>query len=90
MDNKFILSKYIESAMQSAAYDKFEDNSYAGKIESCIGVIAFGKTLKECESELQSVLEDWILLGLKLKHSLPIIKGIDLNIKPEYEQLDTV
>jgi predicted RNase H-like HicB family nuclease len=90
MENKFILSKYIESAMHSATYDKLDDNSYCGKIESCKGVIAFEKTLRDCETELQSVLEDWILLGLKLKHNLPVINDIDLNIKPEYEPLDTV
>ena len=90
MENKFILSKYIESAMESASYDKLDDNSYSGKIQSCKGVIAFGNTLKECESELQSVLEDWILLGLKMKHPLPVINGLDLNSKPEYESLDTM
>jgi len=90
MDNKFILSKYIDSAMHVATYDKLEDDSFSGKIDLCKGVITFAKTLKECESELQSVLEDWILVGLKLGHKLPIIDGIDLNKKPEYEPMDTL
>lgn len=38
------------------------------------GVIAFGSTLKECQNELRSTLEDWILLGLKLRHRLPIME----------------
>ena len=75
---KFILSEYIERAMNRAEYDKLEDNSYAGRIPPCKGVIAFGSTLHECEEELRSVLEDWILVDLKLKHSLPVIEGIDL------------
>ncbi|HUV81460.1 MAG TPA: hypothetical protein VMW53_00060 [archaeon] len=29
-----------------------------------------------------STLEDWILLGLKLHHPLPVIAGIDLKWKP--------
>ena len=29
---------------------------------------------------LKSVFEDWVLLGLRLGHELPVINGIDLNI----------
>jgi len=56
-----------------ALYDKLEDGSFAGRIPSCKGVVAFGATLRECEDELRSTLEDWILVGLKLKHPLPVI-----------------
>jgi len=43
------------------------------------GVAAFGKTLRECEGELRSTLEDWILVGRRLGHKLPVLAGIDLN-----------
>ncbi len=56
-----------------------EDDSFAGRIPACKGVIAFGATLRMCEDELRSTLEDWILVGLKLGHPLPVISGIDLN-----------
>ncbi|GAH17658.1 unnamed protein product [marine sediment metagenome] len=42
------------------------------------------------EDELRSILEDWILAGLKLGHPLPVIVEIDLNREPTYEPLDTV
>lgn len=86
----YILSDYIERAMAQADYDKLEDASFAGRIACCKGVIAFGATLRECEGELRSTLEDWILVGLKLGHSLPVIDGIDLNKEPEYEPLEAV
>ena len=35
------------------------------------------------EDELRSILEDWIILGLKLGHRLPVIDGINLNKKPK-------
>jgi hypothetical protein len=50
-----------------------------GKIPKCQGVIAFGDILSECQTQLRSTLEDWILVGLKLGHILPVITGIDLN-----------
>lgn len=75
---RFILSDYLEQAISSAVYDKLEDGTFAGRIPICQGVITFGSTLRECENELRSTLEDWILLGLKLGHPLPVI---DISMK---------
>ncbi len=83
MESKFILSDYIEAALKRAVYEKLDDGSYSGVIPECKGVIAFGSSLKDCEYQLRSVLEDWILLGLKLGHSIPVIDKIDLNKKVE-------
>jgi hypothetical protein len=82
---RFILSDYLEQALAHAVYDKLEDGTLAGRIPPCTGVVAFEATLRECEEELRSTLEDWILVGLKLKHPLPVIGGIDLNKEPGYE-----
>jgi len=90
MDARYILTDYIDRALAGAEYDKLEDASFAGSIASCKGVLAFGATLKECETELRSTLEDWILVGLKLGHSLPIVDGIDLNKEPEREPVEAV
>jgi predicted RNase H-like HicB family nuclease len=90
MITKFVLTDYIERAMSLAMYDKLEDGSFAGKIPACHGVIAFSPTLRECEEELRSTLEDWILLGLKLGHALPVIGDIDLNRDARFESMDTV
>ena len=35
-------------------------------------------------------LEDWVLVGLKLRHRLPVIGNIDLNKEPVREQVDTL
>jgi predicted RNase H-like HicB family nuclease len=82
---QFVLSDYVEEAMAHAIYDKLEDGTFAGRIPLCKGVVAFGTTLRECEEELRSTLEDWILVGLKLGHLLPVLAGIDLNKEPSYE-----
>jgi predicted RNase H-like HicB family nuclease len=87
---RYILSEYVEKVMAQAVYDKLEDGTFAGKIPPCKGVVAFGRTLRECEDELHSTLEDWILVGLKLGHPLPIIEGIDLNREPARGQVDAM
>lgn len=86
----FVLTDYIERAMAFADYDKLDDGTFTGRIPVCPGVVAFGKTLRECENELRSTLEEWILLGLKLKHPLPVIANIDLNQEPRHESLGTL
>ena len=90
MTKHYILSEYIEQAMEQAIYDKLDDGTFSGRIPPCKGVIAFGTSLRECENELRSTLEDWVLVGLKLSHPLPVIGDLDLNKEPTREPLDTV
>ena len=90
MAMRYVLSEYVEQAMAEATYDKLEDGTFGGRIPSCKGAVAFGSTLRECEDGLRSTLEDWILLGLKMRHALPVIGHIDLNKEPVRESVDTV
>ncbi len=87
---QFILTDYVGQALAQAVYDKLDDGTFAGRIPPCVGVVAFGSTLQKCEAELRSTLEDWILLGLKLAHSLPVIGDIDLNKEPQHEPVEAV
>jgi hypothetical protein len=41
--------------------------------------LANAATLEACRDELQEVLEEWIILGLRLGHALPTVGGIQLN-----------
>jgi predicted RNase H-like HicB family nuclease len=75
----FPLTAYIEAALELARYDKLDDGSFAGEIPRLKGVAAFGTTLRDCENEMRSTLEDWMLVGLRLGHKLPVLAGIDLN-----------
>jgi predicted RNase H-like HicB family nuclease len=90
MTGQYILTDYLENALAQAEYDKLEDGTFFGRIPSCKGVVAFGASLRECETELRSTLEDWVLVGLKLGHALPVLDSIDLNGKPDYEPLESV
>ncbi len=90
MAPRYVLSDYVGEALAQAAYEKLEDGNYAGRIPPCPGVVAFGSSLRECENELRSTLEDWILVGLQLRHPLPVIQGIDLNKEPAREPVDAV
>lgn len=76
-----MLIEYIDKAMSGAVYDKFEDGSFCGKIPKCPGVIAFGSTLYQCEQELKSSLEGWLIVKIRYGDKLPVIGRINLNTK---------
>lgn len=80
-----MLTKYIKAAMHRATYELLEDRTFYGRIPECQGVWAAAETLEACRDELQEVLEGWIILGLRLGHTLPIIDGIDLT--PDLTQM---
>lgn len=87
---RYVLSEYVEEAMAQAAYDKLEDGTFTGHVAACPGVVAFGATLRACEEELRSTLEEWILVGLRMGHLLPKIANIDLNQEFTHEPMGTL
>ena len=90
MAKKYVLTHYVEEALSLATYEKLEDGTHCGRIPECPGVIAFASTMRACRSEVRAVLEDWILVGLKLGHGLHVIAGIDLNQEPRREPVESL
>jgi predicted RNase H-like HicB family nuclease len=76
-----MLIEYISKAMTKAVYEKLEDGTYSGRIPQCPGIIAFGETLYQCQEELRSVLEGWLIVKIRHGDRLPVIGGINLNKK---------
>ena len=71
-----MLTEYIRAAMRRARYEILsDDGTFYGGIPGFQGVYANAKTLEECHEQLQEVLEGWIILGLCLGHSLPVVDG---------------
>jgi predicted RNase H-like HicB family nuclease len=75
-----MLTEYILAAMHQATYELLpDDEGYYGEITVLPGVWANGPTLELCREELRETLEGWVVLGLRLGHTLPVLAGIDLN-----------
>ncbi len=75
-----MLTDYIRAAMHRAVYEILEDDgSFFGHIPDCQGAWANAPTLEACRDELQSVLEDWLLISFRHGLPVPVIEGIDLN-----------
>lgn len=78
-----MLTTYIQSAMKHAKYEILEDRTFYGEIVGFQGVYANAGTLEMCREELQSALEGWIILGLKMDHPLPEVDGLRLDAVAE-------
>jgi predicted RNase H-like HicB family nuclease len=77
-----VLTAYINAAMRKARYEILPDGEgYFGTIDGLQGVWANAETLEACREELREVLEEWIVLGLRMGHTLPVMEGIDLNVR---------
>ncbi len=77
-----MLTAYIHAALRKAHYEILPDEEgYFGSIAGLQGVWAQADTLEACREELREVLEEWIVLGLKMGHPLPAIDGITLTIQ---------
>jgi len=78
-----VLTEYIQAAMRRARYEILEDSTYYGEMPGFQGVYANAGTLEDCREQLREVLEGWLVLGLRLGHSLPVVDGISLAIELE-------
>jgi predicted RNase H-like HicB family nuclease len=78
-----MLATYIQAAMDRATYEILSDGMYYGEIPGFQGVYANAKSLEECRKQLQEALEGWLILGLRMGHSLPVIDGIELAVEQE-------
>jgi predicted RNase H-like HicB family nuclease len=78
-----MLTQYIQAAMAHAAYEMLPDQTFYGEIPGLAGVYANANTLESCRGQLQEVLEGWIVLGLRMNHTLPAVDGIKLDIGAE-------
>lgn len=72
-----MLTDYINAAMSKAEYQLLEDGTYFGSLPFWQGIWSNAATLTECQNELQSVLEDWIIMALEEKTPIPVIDGLD-------------
>ncbi len=82
-----MLTDYIREAMRLAHYELTENARFFAAIPALKGLWAEEATLEGCREELQSTLEDWIMLKLRFDDTdFPVLGGIDINLQPEYAE----
>ena len=77
-----MLTNYIRAAIRNARYEILpDDGSFYGEIPGFRGLWANAPTLEACREELESALEDWILIHVADQLQLPVVEGIELTVR---------
>ena len=77
-----MIREYISAAMKQARYEILrDDGTFYGEIPNFEGVFSNAPQLDECRDLLEEVLEEWLLLGISRALPLPVVDGLELNIK---------
>ncbi|MDP2969468.1 MAG: type II toxin-antitoxin system HicB family antitoxin [Deltaproteobacteria bacterium] len=76
-----MLFEYIQKALEKAQYKILEDETWFAEIPGFEGVWANAKTVEECRHELMEVLEEWLILKIRDRDSIPVMEGVDIRVK---------
>ena len=77
-----MIREYIAAAMKRARYEILSDKEgYYGEIPSFDGVYSNAPTLEACRTQLEEVLEEWLLLSVSKGLPIPVVDGLELKIK---------
>ena len=69
-----MLSEYIQKALGKARYKILEDGTWFAEIPNFDGVWANALTVEESRRELVEVLEEWLVLKIRDRDSIPEIE----------------
>jgi predicted RNase H-like HicB family nuclease len=76
-----MFAEYIQAALERAEYEIIDDfEPYYAHVPGLPGVWSTGKTFEDCRKHLISVIEGWIVLGLRMGHPIPSIDGHTIDV----------
>jgi len=76
-----MFAEYIAAALRRAEYKIIEsDDPVFVSVPGLNGAWATGKTVEEARAELIEVIEEWLVLGIKLGHTIPAIEDAMINV----------
>ena len=83
-----MLSQFLTKQLGRAKYKILLDGGYFASIPGLRGVWASADTLENCRTELQSVLEDWLLFRLRNRSMIPGLRFPEIQ-RPHRRQMSS-
>lgn len=86
-----LYARYINTALEGANYECARSGDFCGEIPGFYGLRAMGKTRKECEKQLGTLLEEWLTYRRENDLSIPAVGGFRIvtsNLEVREEKLD--
>ncbi|MBI4312632.1 MAG: type II toxin-antitoxin system HicB family antitoxin [Chloroflexi bacterium] len=83
------LSKYVQTAMALAVYEKDENGVVVATVPNAAGFFAQGDTYEEARANLEDAIEGNVLLALQLGWEIPSLPGFtveerDVSANPSF------
>jgi len=75
-----LISRYIHQALHRAQCEQL-DSGFCATVRGLRGVIAVGRTLEDCRTQLAEVVEEWILVRVARGLAIPKLGGVSIRIK---------
>ncbi|MBI4050648.1 MAG: type II toxin-antitoxin system HicB family antitoxin [Candidatus Doudnabacteria bacterium] len=66
-----MLTEFVIKKLKIAKYKLLKDKTYFGEIPGLQGVWANARNLEDCRKQLREVLEEWVLLRIRDRQSVP-------------------
>jgi len=72
-----MLTDFLKAALKRAKYKILEDDgSFYGEVPEIEGAYGNAPTLEECRDDLESAIEDWLLISFQHQLPIPVIDGL--------------
>lgn len=84
-----LLQRYIQAALRKAKYNFDEETqSYTAVVEELPLCWGQGSNFEEARTELESVIEGWILLSVQRGEKIPPIEDVSFDIPDPKKELE--
>ncbi len=78
---KLYIPRYIENILRKAEYEYDEETkSWCANVKELPGAYAQANSVEEVREQLAEVIEDYILVSLQERHSLPGFKKLPTKV----------
>ena len=76
-----MVSEYVQAALNRALSETIDRDTVCGTVPGLPGVLATGRSLEACRTELVGVIEEWILVRVSQGLRIPRIGGARVEVK---------
>ena len=75
----FVLSRYVEAALQHAEYERDENGMVIARVPNASGFFSQGDTFEEARENLRDAIEGKVVIALQLGLNIPQIAGVTIE-----------
>jgi len=76
-----MIREYLDEALKRTNYTKVSATEYVAEVRGLPGVVASGRTLESCRTDLQEVVEEWVLVRVARGLAVPPLGKVRIKVR---------